>query len=59
MTLTEVLTITDAIFRNFSYISFLRDFRRKRISKNQYLSKTVNKNPHMAFYEGGYRGEQK
>ena len=55
---TGVLWFTAAISRNFFYYSFLRDFPRKRTSKEQYPSKNI-KTFQMAFFEGGYRGKQK
>ena len=36
---TEQLTQSEAILHNFFYISFTRDFIRKRISNTQYFSK--------------------
>ena len=56
---TGVLWLTAAISRNFFYIFLIRDFSRKRTSKEQYPSVIVFLSfLAMAFYEGGVWGEQ-
>ena len=51
---TGVLWLTAAISRNFFYIFLIRDFSRKRTSKEQYPSVIVFLSfLAMAFYEGG------
>lgn len=56
---TGVLRLTAAISWNFFYIILIRDFSRKRTSKEQYPSVIVFFSfLAMAFYEGGYRGKQ-
>ena len=51
---TGVLWLTAAISRNFFYIFLIRDFSRKRTSKEQYPSVIVFFSfLAMAFYEGG------
>lgn len=56
---TEVLRVSDSFSRNFFLYLLIRDFSRKRTSKEQYPSVIVFFSfLAMAFYEGGYRGKQ-